>query len=201
MRENRIQAKRKRKFRVTTDSKHNFPVSENVLDRKFDIEAPNKAWTADITYIPTKEGWLYLAAVMDLYSRRIVGWAMADRICRHLVEKALTMACVNRSPEPGILHHSDRGSQYASGDYQKLLKANGIVCSMSRKGNCWDNAAMESFFATLKTELVYHRNYETRAEAQSDIFEYIEVFYNRQRLHSALGYQSPVSFERLAKAA
>lgn len=199
MRENRIQAKRK--LGVITDSKHNFPVSENVLDRRFDIETRNKAWTADITYIPTKVDWRYLAAVMDLHSRRIVGWAMDNRICRHLVEKALSMACVNRSPEPGLLHHSDRGSQYASGDYQKLLKRNGIVCSMSRKGNCWDNAAMESFFATLKTELIYHRNYETRAEAQSDIFEYIEVFYNRQRLHSALGYRSPVSFELLAKVA
>jgi len=200
MRENKIQAKRKRKFRATTDSKHNFPVSGNILDRKFDIESPNKAWTADITYIPTKEGWLYLAAVMDLYSRRIVGWAVDKRICRHLVEKALAMACLNRSPEPGLLHHSDRGSQYASGDYQKQLKAHGIVCSMSRKGNCWDNAAMESFFGSLKTELIYDRNYETRAEAQSDIFEYIEVFYNRQRLHSALGYRSPAAFELLAKA-
>lgn len=201
MRENNIQAKRKRKFRATTDSNHHFPVSENVLDRKFDIETPDKAWTADITYIPTKEGWLYLAAVMDLYSRRVVGWAMDSRISRHLVERALSMACLNRSPQPGLLHHSDRGSQYASGDYQKLLTAHGIVCSMSRKGNCWDNAAMESFFATLKTELVYHRSYETRAEAQSDIFEYIEVFYNRQRLHSALGYRSPVAFELLAETA
>jgi len=201
MREHKIQGKRRRKFRVTTDSKHNFLVSENVLDRKFSVEAPDKTWLADITYIATREGWLYLAAVMDLYSRRIVGWAMDSRICRHLVEQAFYMACFNRSPGPGLLHHSDRGSQYASGDYQKLLKAHGVVCSMSRKGNCWDNAVMESFFGTLKTELVYHRIYETRKEAQSDIFEYIEVFYNRQRLHSALGYRSPVAYEQLAKAA
>lgn len=201
MREHRIRGKQKRKFRVTTDSNHNFPLSQNVLDRKFVVEKPNKAWVADITYIGTKEGWLYLAAVMDLYSRRIVGWAMDNRICRHLVQRALCMAYFNRSPGPGLLHHSDRGSQYASGDYQKLLNSRGIVCSMSRKGNCWDNAVMESFFATLKTELVFHRSYETRKEAQSDIFEYIEVFYNRQRLHSALGYQSPVNYEQLAKAA
>ncbi len=201
MREHKIQGKRKRKFRATTDSNHNFPISGNVLDRKFTVEMPNRAWVADITYIATKEGWLYLAAVMDLYSRRIVGWAMGSRICRHLVERALWMACVNRSPGPGLLHHSDRGSQYASGDYQKLLKARGIVCSMSRKGNCWDNAVMESFFGTLKTELVYHRSYETRSEAQSEIFEYIEVFYNRQRLHSALGYRRPAEYENVAKAA
>jgi putative transposase len=201
MREHRIRGKQKLKFRVTTDSKHNFPVSPNVLDREFAVGTPNKAWVADITYIATKEGWLYLASVMDLYSRRIVGWAMDSRICRHLVERALCMACFNRSPAPGLLHHSDRGSQYASGDYQRLLKSSGIVCSMSRKGNCWDNAVMESFFATLKTELVYHRNYETRREAQSDIFEYIEVFYNRQRLHSALGYRSPDAYEKSTKAA
>jgi putative transposase len=200
MREHKIQGRQRRKFRVTTDSNHKFPVSENVLDRQFVVETPNKAWVADITYIATKEGWLYLATVMDLYSRRIVGWAMDSRICRHLVERALYMAYLNRSPGPGLLHHSDRGSQYASADYQKLLKARGIVCSMSRKGNCWDNAVMESFFGTLKTELVYHRNYETREEAQSDIFEYIEVFYNRQRLHSALGYRSPVAYEN-SKAA
>ena len=201
MREHQIQGKRKRKFRVTTDSNHNFPVSKNILDRKFTVETPDKAWVTDITYVPTREGWLYLAAIMDLYSRRIVGWAMDSRICRHLVERAFFMAYLNRSPSPGLMHHSDRGSQYASGDYQKLLKAHGIVCSMSRKGNCWDNAVMESFFGTLKTELIHHRDYETRKEAQSDIFEYIEVFYNRQRLHSALGYRSPVSYELLAKVA
>jgi putative transposase len=201
MRENKIQCKRKRKFRATTDSTHSFPAMENVLDRKFAVETPNKAWVADITYIPTKEGWLYLAAVMDLYSRSIVGWAMDKRICRHLVERALCMGCANRCPPPGLLHHSDRGSQYASWDYQKLLTVHGMVCSMSRKGNCWDNAVMESFFGTLKTECVHHQNYQTRAEAQSDIFDYIEVFYNRQRLHSALGYRSPVDFEKLAKIA
>lgn len=201
MRENGIRAKRKRKFRATTDSKHNSPVQENILGRRFDVETPNKAWVGDITYIPTQEGWLYLAALMDLHSRRIVGWCMDNRISRHLVARALEMACFQRSPEPGLLHHSDRGSQYASHDYQKLLKDHGIVCSMSRKGNCWDNAAMESFFSTLKMELVYHRNYESRAQAQADIFDYIEVFYNRQRLHSALGYRSPAAFELLAKTA
>lgn len=201
MRENGIQGKRQRKFRATTDSKHEFPISGNVLDRKFGVAAANKAWVADITYIATREGWLYLAAVMDLYSRRIVGWAMGSRICRHLVEKALHMACINRNPGPGLLHHSDRGSQYASDDYQKVLNSRGIVCSMSRKGNCWDNAVIESFFGTLKTELIYHRNYESRSEAQSEIFDYIEVFYNRQRLHSALGYRSPADFECVAKVA
>jgi putative transposase len=201
MREMQIQGKRRRKFRVTTDSDHTLPISENILDRKFTIGMPNKAWVADITYIATKEGWLYLAGVLDLYSRRIVGWAMGSRISRHLVERALWMAICNRGPKPGLLHHSDRGCQYASHDYRKLLERRGIVCSMSRKGNCWDNAVMESFFGTLKTELVYHREYETREEARSDIFDYIEVFYNRQRLHSALGYRSPADFEKIAKAA
>ena len=201
MREMQIQGKRRRKFRVTTDSDHTLPISGNILDRKFTIGMPNKAWVADITYIATKEGWLYLAGVMDLYSRRIVGWAMGSRISRHLVERALWMAICNRGPKPGLLHHSDRGCQYASHDYRKLLERRGIVCSMSRKGNCWDNAVMESFFGTLKTELVYHREYETREEARSDIFDYIEVFYNRKRLHSALGYRSPADFEKMAKAA
>ena len=201
MREMQIQGKRRRKFRVTTDSDHTLPISGNILDRKFTIGMPNKAWVADITYIATKEGWLYLAGVMDLYSRRIVGWAMGSRISRHLVERALWMAICNRGPKPGLLHHSDRGCQYASHDYRKLLERRGIVCSMSRKGNCWDNAVMESFFGTLKTELVYHRKYETREEARSDIFDYIEVFYNRKRLHSALGYRSPADFEKMAKAA
>jgi len=201
MREMQIQGKRRRKFPVTTDSDHTLPISGNILDRKFTIGMPNKAWVADITYIATKEGWLYLAGMMDLYSRRIVGWAMGSRISRHLVERALWMAICNRGPKPGLLHHSDRGCQYASHDYRKLLERRGIVCSMSRKGNCWDNAVMESFFGTLKTELVYHREYETRGEARSDIFDYIEVFYNRQRLHSALGYRSPADFEKMAKAA
>jgi len=201
MREMQIQGKRRRKFRVTTDSDHTLPISGNILDRKFTIGMPNKAWVADITYIATKEGWLYLAGVMDLYSRRIVGWAMGSRISRHLVERALWMAICNRGPKPGLLHHSDRGCQYASHDYRKLLERRGIVCSMSRKGNCWENAVMESFFGTLKTELVYHREYATRGEARSDIFDYIEVFYNRQRLHSALGYRSPADFEKMAKAA
>ena len=201
MRENQIQGKRKRRFKATTDSNHGLAVAENVLDRKFSREAPNEAWVADISYIATKEGWLYLAIVMDLYARKVVGWAMDSRIARHLVTKALEMAIANRRPPPGLLHHSDRGSQNASGDYQKLLKNHGMVCSMSRKGNCWDNAVMESFFGTLKTELIYHQKFETRVEAQSEVFDYIEVFYNRQRAHSALGYRSPVEFEEMAKAA
>lgn len=201
MRAHGIRGKQKRRFRATTDSQHAFPTSGNILDRKFDVAVANQAWVADITYIATREGWLYLAAVMDLYSRRIVGWAMDSRICRHLVAKALFMACANRHPAPGLLHHSDRGSQYASDDYQKLLKSRGMVCSMSRRGNCWDNAVMESFFGTLKTELIYHRTYETRSMAQSEIFDYIEVFYNRRRLHSALGYRSPADFERKAEVA
>jgi len=192
---NGIRAKQKRKFVVTTDSKHDLPVMENVLDRQFDVDTLDTVWTADITYIPTGEGWLYLSAVMDLCSKGIVGWSMDDRMKTDLVANALTMAYGNRNPGVGLLHHSDRGSQYASGDYQNLLKEYGMQASMSRKGNCWDNAPMESFFHTLKTELTHHKKYQTREEARRDIFEYIEVFYNRQRLHSSLGYKSPMEFE------
>lgn len=201
MHDHQIQARQKRKFRATTDSKHGFPVSGNVLDRKFTPEAPDKVWAADITYIPTQEGWLYLAVVMDLYSRKVVGWAMDNRISRHLVGKAIWMAIGRRNPAEGLLHHSDRGSQYASADYQNLLKSHGIACSMSRKGNCWDNAVMESFFGSLKKELIHHRRYETRNQAQLEVFEYIEVFYNRQRIHSSLGYRSPDEFEALTRIA
>jgi len=201
MRLNGIRAKQKRKFRATTDSHHKFAVAKNVLDRKFTVEMPNKAWAGDITYIPTMEGWLYLAVVMDLYSRRVVGWSMDSRINRQLTCKALRMAIANRSPGKGWLHHSDRGSQYASDDYQKLLSSRETVVSMSRKGNCWDNAVVESFFSALKKELVHHRRFETRSQAQSEIFDYIEVFYNRQRLHSTLGYRSPVEFEEMKKVA
>ena len=195
MRANGIRAKQKRKFVVTTDSKHDLPVIENVLNRQFDVDTPNTVWMADITYIPTDEGWLYLSAVMDLCSKGIAGWSMDDRMKTELVAKALTMAYDRRNPGVGLLHHSDRGSQYASEDYQNLLKGYGMRPSMSRKGNCWDNAPMESFFHTLKTELIHHRKYCTREEARRDIFEYIEVFYNRQRLHSSLGYKSPAEFE------
>jgi putative transposase len=195
MRANGIRAKQKRKFVVTTDSKHDLPVVENILDRQFDVDTPNTVWTADITYIPTDEGWLYLSAVMDLCSKGIAGWSMDERMKADLVASALTMAYDRRNPGVGLLHHSDRGSQYASEDYQKLLKEYGMQPSMSRKGDCWDNAPMESFFHTLKTELTHHKRYHTREEARRDIFEYIEVFYNRQRLHSSLGYKSPAEFE------
>lgn len=199
MRQEELFAKQSRKFRVTTtDSAHPYPVAPNLLDQDFSASRPNEKWLTDITYIPTAEGWLYLAVVMDLYSRRIVGWAMSDSLERHLVIAALQMALKMRQPPPGLLHHSDRGSQYASDDYQAWLTHHQICCSMSRTGNCYDNAPMESFFGTLKTELVHHCHYQTKAEAKTDIFEYIEVFYNRVRRHSALSYQSPVNFEKLA---
>jgi putative transposase len=186
-----IRAKHKRRYKATTDSKHSLPVAPNRLDRQFKVGKPDQAWTADITYIPTREGWLYLAVVMDLYSRMIVGWAMDGRMTRELVLNALRMARFRRKPTPGLLHHSDRGSQYCSYDYQDLLAEYGMVASMSRKGNCWDNAPMESFFNSLKNERVFHEDYGTRQEAKADLFDYIEVFYNRSRRHSALGYSSP----------
>jgi transposase InsO family protein len=201
MRDNGIRAKTKRKFRVTTDSRHDHPVAPNRLDRQFEVAAPNTVWVADISYIPTREGWLYLAVVLDLFSRQVVGWAMDQQMPQELTLAALDMAIQRRRPLPGCMHHSDRGSQYAAGDYQKQLAKYGMVCSMSRKGNCWDNAPMESFFHSLKTELVHHRDYQTRDEARRDIFEYIEVFYNRQRRHSTLGYLSPAQFELAALAA
>jgi putative transposase len=191
-----VAAKTKRKFRCTTDSNHHHPVAENIVDRQFDPEAPNQVWTADITYIPTREGWLYLAAVEDLYSRQVVGWSMGERIDSRLVVDALEMAVSRRLPGAGLVAHSDRGSQYASEHYRRLLTGHGITCSMSRRANCWDNAPMESFFASLKKELVHDEDYATREEARSSLFEYIEVFYNRVRRHSSLGYRSPVEYER-----
>jgi putative transposase len=196
MREHGIAAKTKRKFRCTTDSNHDHPVAENVLDRQFEPEAPNQAWTADITYIATGEGWLYLAAVEDLYSRKIVGWSMGSRIDSRLVVDALEMAISRRLPGEGMVAHSDRGSQYASEHYQRALAGHGIACSMSRRANCWDNAPIESFFASLKKELVHGENFATREEARASLFEYIEVFYNRVRRHSSLGYLSPTAYER-----
>ncbi len=201
MKEQGIRAKQKRKFRVTTDSKHSLPVAPNRLDRRFEARQPNQAWLADITYIPTREGWLYLAAVLDLHSWKIVGWAMSNRMKRKLVIDALLMAVWQRKPDRGLLHHSDRGSQYCSKEYQNLLKRHGIVCSMSRKGYCWDNAPMESFFHTLKTELIHHRNYRSRREAKSDIFNYIELFYNPKRRHSSLRYMSPSEYELIGRVA
>jgi transposase InsO family protein len=191
-----IRAKTRRKFVPrTTDSKHANPVATNRLDRQFEADGPDRKWVVDITYVPTGQGWLYLAGVMDLCSRRIVGWSMADHMRSELVSDALKMAIAQRSPGQGLLHHSDRGVQYASEDYQHLLASSGMICSMSGRGDCWDNAVMESFWGTLKSELVHHQQYATREEARQSIFEYIEVFYNRKRLHSALGYQSPEAFE------
>jgi putative transposase len=190
-----LKGRRKRPFRATTDSKHNLPVANNVLDRKFEVDAPDVAWVTDITYVWTAEGWLYLAAILDLFSRRVVGIAMSERIDRELVLEALRVAIGRRVPNAGLLHHSDRGSQYASIDYQQALDQLGVVCSMSRKGNCWDNAVAESFFATLKTECVYTRRFATKAEAREAIFEFVEVFYNRSRRHSTIGYMTPTEFE------
>jgi len=195
MKKHDIRAKRKKKFCVTTDSSHSMPVAENLLDRKFKVSRPNTIWTSDISYVWTCEGWMYLAVVLDLCSRRIVGWSMDRRMKRGLVINALNMAIGRRHPQPGLLHHSDRGSQYASKEYQNLLKKNGFITSMSRKGNCWDNAPTESFFSSLKREKLYLKSYTSRLEARSDIFNYIECWYNPYRLHSSLGYQSPVQFE------
>jgi putative transposase len=196
MRGEGIAARTRRKFRCTTDSNHDRPVAENIVDRQFEPTAADRTWTADITYVPTREGWLYLAAVEDLYSREIVGWSMGPRIDSRLVVGALEMAVSRRLPGEGLVAHSDRGSQYASEHYQGILAGHGITCSMSRRGNCWDNAPMESFFASLKKELVHGEDYATREEARASIFEYIEVFYNRVRRHSAPGYMSPAEFER-----
>jgi putative transposase len=199
MRLHGVQVKPVRRFRLTTSSKHNLPIHANVLDRQFTSSAPDQRWASDMTYIWTNEGWLYLAVVMDLFSRRIVGWSTAPTLAQPLVLQALSMALQSRRPAAGLLHHSDRGSQYASHDYQEQLRRFGIKCSMSRKGNCWDNAVVESFFATLKTELIRKRTYRLRADAKADIFEYIEVWYNRQRRHSTLGYLSPAEFEAKAE--
>jgi transposase InsO family protein len=196
MRQRGLAGRRRRRFRATTDSHHTLPVAANVLDRQFAQPAPDVAWVTDITYIATGEGWLYLAVILDLCSRLVVGWAVSERITRELTLTALEMALVRRRPLRGLVHHSDRGSQYASGDYQAVLAAEGIVCSMSRRGNCWDNAVAESFFATLKVELVHDASWATRQTARAELFEYIEVFYNGQRRHSSLGYLSPRAFER-----
>ncbi len=217
MRQHGLLARSRRRFRVTTDSRHTFPVAPNRLGRDFSTNAPDQVWVSDITYLATDEGWLYLATVMDLYSRRIVGWSMQERVDRSLTLSALEMAVTQRQPAPGLTHHSDRGVQYACGDYQASLTRHGMRCSMSRKGDPWDNAPQESFYGSLKGELLHDRH-ETRAQARREVFEYLEVFYNpsgmalpiptgwqshRQRLHSSLGYLSPVAFEKqpAAKAA
>jgi putative transposase len=196
MAQRQIRAKAKKKFVPrTTDSRHGNPVARNLLNREFKADLPDRKWAVDITYIPTGEGWLYLAGVMDLCTRKIVGWSMADHLKVELAGDALGMAVQRRAPAAGLLHHSDRGVQYTCDDYQHRLSSLGMAASMSGKGDCWDNAAMESFWSTLKTELVHHERYATRDQARQSIFEYIEVFYNRKRLHSALGYQSPETFE------
>jgi transposase InsO family protein len=182
-------------FKRTTDSKHNHDIADNILDREFSVDAPDTAWATDITYVRTWEGWMYLAVVVDLFSRRIVGWATATHMRTELVLSALDMALGRRVPTPGMLHHSDRGSQYASHDYRDALRERDIVCSMSRKGDCWDNAVVESFFATLKKELIHRHPWGTVKAAREAIVEYIEVFYNRKRKHSTLGYLSPAAFE------
>lgn len=186
----------KRAYKPTTTlSRHDYPVAPNLLARRFMADRPNEKWLCDITYVPTREGWLYLAAVLDIYSRKVVGWAMDRHMEQELVARALRMASTHRQPAQGLLHHSDRGSQYAAHDYQQLLTSHKMVVSMSRKGDCYDNSMMESFFATLKAECAIGI-YDTREQARHSIFEYIEVWYNRQRRHSALGYASPEAFER-----
>lgn len=201
MREAELACKTKRKFKATTNSRHDLPIAPNQLDRQFNVHQPNQVYVGDITYIHTQEGWLYLAVVIDLYSRQVVGWSMAEHMRTKLVNDALMMAIWQRKPAKGLLWHSDRSSQYASESHRVLLKQYGIRQSMSRKGSCWDNAVSESFFHTLKTELIHHQIYQTRDEAKQAVFEYIEVFYNRERLHSANGYFSPLDFELQHKAA
>ena len=201
MKENGLQSRCRRKFRVTTKSNHAHSVAPDRLQRNFTPEGPNQAWVADITYIWTREGWLYLAVVLDLYSRMVVGWKLGERMTRGLVVEALQMAVARRKPSAVLVHHSDRGSQYASMGFRLELGVHGILASMSRKGNCWDNAVAESFFAALKTELENLGRYDTRAQARREIFEYIEIFYNGIRRHSTLGYVSPREFERETPAA
>ena len=199
MREEGLAGQRKRRFRVTTESKHSHPIAPNVLKRNFTAPALNKVWVGDITYIWTREGWIYLAALLDLHSRRVVGWSMDSQLDRSLALDALRMALKTRRPEPGLVHHSDRGVQYASGEYRRQLRRHGMVCSMSRKGDCWDNAVAESFFSTLKAELVHRTDFVSRSHARAAVFEYIEAFYNRRRRHSALGYISPVEHEAASR--
>jgi len=201
MRENNILPKTVKKFKATTNSNHNYPVAENILNRNFTVSAPCKAWVCDVTYVATGEGWLYLAAVMDLYSGKIVGWAMDSTMTASLVCDALKQAIGRTRPPSGVICHSDRGVQYASKKFRSLLKKHGFIQSMSRKGNCWDNACMESFFGTLKTELVYHEKYRTRNQAKASIFDCVESFYNRVRLQERLGYNSPENYEKLKLSA
>jgi len=196
MKEAKVKAKQRKKYKATTNSNHKQPVFENLLNREFEVAEPDMVYAADVTYVWTQEGWLYLAVVIDLCTRQVVGWSMSSRMKAKLVCDALQMALWRRRPKAGLIHHSDRGSQYASKAFRRLLKAHGIQGSMSRKGDCWDNAVVESFFGSLKQELVQWKNYQTRYEAQQDILEYIAMFYNSKRLHSYLGYMSPNDFEQ-----
>ena len=195
MRQEGITARQRRAFKRTTNSSHPLPVAPNLLQRRFQASRPNETWVADITFIPTRAGWLYLALLVDVFSRMIVGWVLSDRMTKGLVIEALEMALGRRRPPQALLHHSDRGSQYASHAYQAMLHRHGIRASMSRKGNCWDNALMESAFGRIKSELVHLTDFATREQARAEVFDYIEVFYNRQRRHSSLGYLSPAAFE------
>ena len=195
MKDLNLQVKMKRRYKNTTDSNHNLPIAANILNRDFYAANANEKYVGDITYIPTKEGWLYLAVVIDIYSRKVVGWSMRYSLHTSLVNDALLMAIKRRNPNKGLIYHTDRGSQYASYEHKNLLEKYGIIQSMSKKGDCWDNAVAESFFHSLKTELIHHENFLTRKQANEKIFEYIEIFYNRQRLHSSNGYMSPSEFE------
>lgn len=199
MKEAGVQVRHRRKFKVTTDSNHKLPLFDNLLQRQFDVDEPDTVYVSDVTYIWTQQGWLYLAVVIDLFSRKVVGWSMSSRMKATLVCDALKMAIWRRRPKPGLIHHSDRGSQYASKAFRKLLKQHKFRGSMSRKGDCWDNSVVESFFGTLKQERVHWRHYQTRYEAQQDVLQYIAMFYNSRRLHSYLGYKSPDQFEKEMK--
>ncbi len=196
MRENGIRVERSKKYKVTTDSNHAFNIAPNLLNRAFHADAPNQKWAGDISYVWTREGWLYLAVILDLHSPRVIGWAVSNRMKRDLAIRALKMAVALRQPPRGCIHHSDRGSQYCSHDYQKILRQHGFKVSMSGRGNCYDNSAVETFFKTIKAELIWRRPWPTRRAAELAIFQYINGFYNPRRRHSALGWKSPVAFER-----
>ena len=201
MRQAGIRSRSKRKFKATTNSKHSFSVAPNLLDRNFTVESPDSVWVGDITYIHTDEGWIYLAVLLDLYNREVIGWSASARMTRQLAIDALEMALGKRDPGQGLLHHTDRGSQYASNEYQNILKDHHVVCSMSRKGNCWDNAVAESFFGRLKSEWVNHQRYHSRSEAIQSLFYYIEIFYNRKRRHSSINYLTPQGYDAFPLAA
>lgn len=196
-RENGMESRRRKRFKRAYEAKNTLPAAPNRLAQRFTASAPNQVWVGDITFIPTRAGWLYLAVIIDLYSRKVVGWSMSPRATMELVSNALEMAAQRRRPAPGLIHHTDQGSQYTSYAYQQAVADIGALSSMSRRGNCYDNAVAESFFSTLKAELIYHRDYRTHAEARGEIFEFIEVFYNRQRIHQSLNYRTPDEYERM----